>query len=547
MMSGNSKKTALKVDGWGLADEALVTIIISFRERWRFTVLVVESILRHTSGNFSLWVIDSGMPNEIRGALHPLVEDGTIEIIPMVGRDQPNDLRAKVIERVTSAYVVFVDNDVLVGAGWLDALIGCAEDTDAGIVCPLYLWGDSSKSNLIHMAGGDLSLEPGEGGLHMIEHHRHLMRNLPEVEDGLRREQCDFGEFHCLLMRRDVYSAEGIFDRGVATVHEHIHASLTAKTLGFETWFEPEAQVVLLAFAPWITGELSDFRHRWDFATAERSLKNFASRWGIKNGLPSQSPALNFVISHVARADLVDARPWLSKRRDQIMPVNALQQTFGGCVWLATSCEYSIDEIGILANAYTVALEHSDGLYRPCGRPFINHLLGTASVLLFYGCSMRHVLAGLLHALLEHNHIRSAGIVQRVNEQILRLGYLGEQAVTLVRQYSDRSTLLKQVEDMAQSADRLPLDVASLYLIEAANDLDMHLSFEVCTSGRSDILSGNRLKTCVELLEFVGIGGLGLSLSRAHEQSFGLPVIQFHGSEGRSFRFDQGRLIPVHQ
>ena len=52
-----------------IEDEApLVTIVISFRERWRFTPLAVESILENSGGTFALWLLDPGMPAEIRDA-----------------------------------------------------------------------------------------------------------------------------------------------------------------------------------------------------------------------------------------------------------------------------------------------------------------------------------------------------------------------------------------------------------------------------------------------------------------------------------------------
>ena len=37
--------------------------------------------------------------------------------------------------------------------GWLEALVECAEDTNAAIVAPLYLIGEL-EDQIIHMAGG---------------------------------------------------------------------------------------------------------------------------------------------------------------------------------------------------------------------------------------------------------------------------------------------------------------------------------------------------------------------------------------------------------
>ena len=57
---------------------------------------------------------------------------------------------------------------------------------------------------------------------------------------------------------------------------------------------------------------------------------------------------------------------------------------------------YRADELALIANAYHVAQVLMDGGYRPCGRPFINHLVGTASVLVHYGLRAETVASGLL-------------------------------------------------------------------------------------------------------------------------------------------------------
>ena len=67
---GSSRKGAT-----GKADKTpLVTVVVSFRERWRFTAQTVESILRNTDGDFAVWVLDSGMPEDVRAALKPDVD-----------------------------------------------------------------------------------------------------------------------------------------------------------------------------------------------------------------------------------------------------------------------------------------------------------------------------------------------------------------------------------------------------------------------------------------------------------------------------------------
>ena len=517
-----------------------VTIVISFRERWRFTPLTVESILTHTSGKFALWLLDSGMPGDVRDAVQQHVKGGKLRIVHVGQGQQPNAVRAAIASQIDTQYAVFIDNDVVVMSGWLDRMVGCAEETGAGIICPLYLWGEDKETDRIHVAGGDLDLVPAEQGVRMIESHRHVNRRISDVPDDLHRRTCGYGEFHCLMMRREVYSDDGIFDPGIVTVHEHIHASLRARELGFETWFEPEARVNYLAFAPWQVGELNDLRKRWDLPTADRSLDEFARRWNIVDDEDYRVPMHRFLALHASHTDVLDPRPALAARRDEVMTRGDLQQTFGGIEWLAHNSGYDRKDIGLLRRGYRLAMSLLRGLYRPCGRPFINHLAGTASVLLFYGCPMPHVIAALLHA--AHTHGPRDLVPQRLRD-FTKFGPNAETAVEIVDRYGERSRLLRQLDDDKCDFADLPLELASLCLLDAANDVDMHLSFEVAVTGRADLLSGVRLEQTQRLLKYVGLPGLAETLQAVNAEEVAMPDIPFEAGLNISFRLPPQRPI----
>jgi len=78
-----------------------------------------------------------------------------------------------------------------------------------------------------------------------------------------------------------------------------------------------------------------------------------------------------------------------------------------------------------------------NGGFRPCGRPFINHLVGTAAVLLRYDLRIEVVIAGLLHA--AYSHGWAAG-----NDAAAQLASIGAQmgngspVERRVRAYSQR-------------------------------------------------------------------------------------------------------------
>jgi glycosyltransferase involved in cell wall biosynthesis len=282
---------------------AKATIIISFRERWSLTLESIASIIGNTAGPFQLWLLDTGMPDVLRQAAEARYAGSGLRVIDVPGGLWPNQARGRIAAQIETPYAVFIDNDVLVTPGWLDALVACAEQTGAGIVGPLYLWGPDGGSDLIHMAGGDLAVEQEPGGLVMAESHRHLMKRVADMEAQLVRETCGFSEYHCMLMRREVFRDPRVFDDDICCVHEHIHASLVARELGYATWVEPASRVLYLAFAPWRLGELPLLRKRWDREAGERSIQHFARRWNVIDDARSFGGVRGFLEWHTSMVD----------------------------------------------------------------------------------------------------------------------------------------------------------------------------------------------------------------------------------------------------
>lgn len=526
------------------AAESLVTIVVSFRERWRLTPQTIENILRNTAGPCEIWLLDSGMPTDVRDAVEPYHKAGSIKIMDIGRGTLPNHGRAKVAPLIQTKYAVFIDNDVLVSPHWLEKLVACAEETGAGIVGPLYLWGRDGGADLIHMAGGDLAIIEETAGRRMADTHRHSMRKASEVAQELIRQPCDFAEYHCMLMRREVFAAKEVFDPDIVTVHEHIHASLVAKEMGYGTWFEPDAKVNYLAFSPWLTHELEEFRRRWAIATAQSSLQHFARRWNVIDDADFSKPIHGFMIRHFSRVDLLDPHHEASITRHRLMARTDLQQNFSGLELMAHDRGYRTEEILFLAKSYRLMMELCNGIFRPCGRPFINHLVGTASVLLFYGCGLRVTVAGMLHAAFSHGRSRrSADNDRAIINYLATLGPLGQDISRTVQLYDARTHMYHDVQKSGVSAADLPVQSAEIYLIEVANDIDMHLSLEVAVSGRGDVLKGESLAYCRQVVEQIGLPALAATLSQVRDEAIDLPKVRFQNEFSGSFLLDQGRAL----
>jgi GT2 family glycosyltransferase len=266
---------SLDEQGGGLPQ---VTVVIPCRERYQLTEMMIEELVRNTRMPARLLYADTGDPDWLRAKIADRSQEWGLEVIRLDECLWPTQARRQIVDLIDTKYAVFIDNDVLVRPGWLEHLYECAEQTGAGIVGPLYLWGKDAHSDVIHMAGGALDWQRGDGGddVAMIGTHRCAGARLGQVM--LRREECDFVEFHCLMMRCEVFRAPGIFDETIVCVHEHIQASLVARELGYTTFLEPAAQVNYLAFFPYLLADLSNFRWRWSLEAGEASIRGFVKR-----------------------------------------------------------------------------------------------------------------------------------------------------------------------------------------------------------------------------------------------------------------------------
>src|SRR5206468_12801492 len=131
------------------------------------------------------------------------------------------------------------------------------------------------------------------------------------------------------------------------------------------------------------------------------------------------------------------------------------------------------------------------------------------------------VMAGLLHAGLTHG---PKGTADALLTQLSQRNEVTEAAVKLVRLYSGRAQLLDSLDLGGPALAALPVETAALLLIDAANEVDMHLSLEVQATGRTDVISKRQLANCNALLPCIGLPGLAATLREATTPKPLLPV-----------------------
>jgi (p)ppGpp synthase/HD superfamily hydrolase len=179
---------------------------------------------------------------------------------------------------------------------------------------------------------------------------------------------------------------------------------------------------------------------------------------------------------------------------------------------------YSTEELSLVRDAYGLAVQLFTGLHRPSGKTFMDHVVGTASILVALHQSGSLIAAALIHAAYEHGDFGSGtkGISERKRQQVRQA--LGEQVEAYVAQYTAlrwNSRTIQPVYDRFHSLAPMDRDVL---LIRLANELDdlRDLGVLYCLQAESKRRRYLRFgPTLVEMAEKLGFPALAAELTRA--------------------------------
>ena len=167
-----------------------------------------------------------------------------------------------------------VDNDVIVSPEWLGPLIGCAEETGACLVSPLFCQGRPFHE-FVHSAGGQCQIVDRREGPRIERHIQDAMqrqgRPSGQARPYLGRSETELVEFHCVLARTDTFKRLGPLDEEILNTREHIDLSLAVREAGGTVYFEPTSIVTYL----------HDERLHWSDEWLGLSLKRFQEKWNV--------------------------------------------------------------------------------------------------------------------------------------------------------------------------------------------------------------------------------------------------------------------------
>ncbi len=273
------------VSAW--TGDPLVTIIVTPRERFGVAAESLRSVIEHTDLPYRLVYIDAGSPRHVARDISRLCAENGFSHVRINGYLSPNAARNMGLRLAATRHVVFLDNDVIVSGGWLEALVGCAEETGAEVVAPLTCQREPLHSE-IHQAGGEFASDHRAFFAAAPEDHRitdiHVLQGRKVSETRLARGETQCCEFHCALVRRDAFERFGELDEGLLATKEHIDFCMTVWSGGGRVMFEPAAVVTYLFPGRERPLNLSDwpyFALRWSPAWQRQSLEHFRDKWSL--------------------------------------------------------------------------------------------------------------------------------------------------------------------------------------------------------------------------------------------------------------------------
>jgi GT2 family glycosyltransferase len=159
----------------------------------------------------------------------------------------------------TSAdHVVFLNNDTVAEAGWLDALVGYAEREDAPLVGARLLYPNRTVQHAGIVFGADRL-------------PRHVYRGFPADHPAVTRSRpFQAVTAACMLVRKSLFEELGGFDTGYTNGFDDIDLCLRARERGAEVHYCAESVLVHLEAAT--RGE--------DEELFRRNVARYLDRWG---------------------------------------------------------------------------------------------------------------------------------------------------------------------------------------------------------------------------------------------------------------------------
>lgn len=188
---------------------------------------------------------------------------------------------------------------------------------------------------------------------------------------------------------------------------------------------------------------------------------------------------------------------------------------------------YSEADLSYIYNAYQFALQIFSSRFRGSGKPFLSHLVGTASILASLHAPINAIAAGLLHAAYIYGEYgtEECGMTDAKREQVQQV--VGVETEELIAGY----TLLKwnksTIPAIRDRVDTLNASDRQILLVRLANELEDHLDHGILYCGNAEQRREyirSSLYLSVEMAQKIGFPALGAALELAFRDTFSVEL-----------------------
>ena len=142
--------------------------------------------------------------------------------------------------------------------------------------------------------------------------------------------------------------------------------------------------------------------------------------------------------------------------------------------------DYSHRDLGEMRATYELARELFSGLFRPSGKTFIAHLVGTASILTECLVEIDVVKAGLMHAAYAGGDFGDGAIGVSDTKRNQLVAALGARAEQIVLAYTQQQWPPADINNFRLSASTEDPASRDAVLLRLANELEDHIDLGVC-------------------------------------------------------------------
>jgi GT2 family glycosyltransferase len=261
--------------------QPLVTLVVVPRERFSYAQTSLESIYAHTQLPFNLVYVDGNSPRKLHRYLAEQALEKGFKLIRTEHYLYPNQARNLGLQAVDTKYLVFVDNDVVVSPGWLEALVTCAEETDAAVVGPLMCQHEPVHAE-VHFAGGQSHVWVDKLGRRRLREKMFYQgKTVEEIRSSLDRTPTELAEFHCVLVRRSLFDQIGPLDEAMLNTKEHLDFCMTVREAGETVYFEPASLVTYVPGPPQEWADVHYYMLRWSNHWTLESLHRLRDKWNL--------------------------------------------------------------------------------------------------------------------------------------------------------------------------------------------------------------------------------------------------------------------------